>query len=172
MSPRRASTWISCVECLAAARWRDPVPMLPVHSTSTQHADHPHPTNPLPIKGERSGRSRPLHVRAGRNDRWLVFQLPKSRRSLSPTEDRFRSRRACRVPTAQHRLGRTTSNNPKRLLLASAGLTSAGPSIDIRTTAFGRFLPDLLARFFPQKLRPYISPYMAAADARTGRLRN
>ena len=27
-------------------------------------------------------------------------------------------------------------------------------------------------RFPPQKLRPYISPYMAAADARTGRLRN
>lgn len=27
-------------------------------------------------------------------------------------------------------------------------------------------------RFSPQKLRPYIRPYMAAADARTGRLRN
>jgi hypothetical protein len=38
--------------------------------------------------------------------------------------------------------------------------------------ALGRALGYKDGAFVGQMLRPYISPYMAAADARTGRLRN
>jgi len=123
---------------------------------------------PWTIKGERQAAAVRYMFEQAINDRWI---LPAAEILGSAYADK-KTARSLRMQS----LFRGNADwedyidNPERGNMASAEIDQ--PPVGSTTHNRFRAVFAFWARFSPQKLRPYIRPYMAAADARTGRLRN